>query len=519
MPSPARILLVCIGLTAAVLTGFTASAAPPSEAIIYLENLPASHPYREILLRYAELPDTEREQIGAWSRAQDTARNDDAVPTPRPTLTAEQSNLVREVAAALLTARDQPALTADDWPRLPNPAEPDNPAATILPAIGLTRELAYIAATHADTLPPDQALPLYAATAHLARQQRAGATLIEQLTGVAVEGIAHAAASRRLGEFSTDQLRELSAAWSELPPPPTLAQAFSGERGQFFLPIVENLIRPGLHALLAAPDAGLDPDAGFTRDLRLSGLVDLGDGERRISLENQSDGTSLSLREGGPAVTGIRLVNIDFERREALIRRGTQEAVIHLQSKRIVERHPAQAAARLRKLLADFEGWQPDTDKTKPGTLLERLLDRARAHPGGADGYADQLIRDYDQILAEQIAAAAEPRVGDMSRMSHADPLLRLTLPSFGRVARTLNNSATSATMLQAAIHQRLVDLGGAADHRGPSDPWAGEEGVDFIHEPTPDGGFVLRSRYEFQPDVPLTYKFAAPDAGFVRQP
>lgn len=44
------------------------------------------------------------------------------------------------------------------------------------------------------------------------------------------------------------------------------------------------------------------------------------------------------------------------------------------------------------------------------------------------------------------------------------------------------------------------------------------EEGRPFRTERLPDGGLILRSDFETSPGVPYTYKFAAPDAGFLRQ-
>jgi hypothetical protein len=61
-------------------------------------------------------------------------------------------------------------------------------------------------------------------------------------------------------------------------------------------------------------------------------------------------------------------------------------------------------------------------------------------------------------------------------------------------------------------VQLRLRALG-QSDATPPADPWA-EDGSGFAVEPTKDGGFLLRSRYETRPDKPLTLKFAAPDAG-----
>ncbi len=499
-------------LIAAPASPAKAEPAPPlPTALDAIASLPATNPYREALLRLNALPEADRKLLGEWAAP--------LPDTPAPALPAPLRAHVAELAASVRDAAAHPPTAAADWPLLPNPAEPDNPAASLtFFRYGATRELARLAVRHADDLPASEAIDYYAATAQLARQQRAAPTLIEQLVGAAVEGIAHAAASRRLDEFSAADLQRLSAAWASLLPRPTNAEAVAGEREVFFLPFVEKVLLPGLHELLANPAAGrggddASLDTGFTRDLRLSGLLDLGDGDQRILLENTRSGEHLTLRPGR-ATEGIELVSLDFERRLALIRRGTQAAEIHLQSKRIIERE--SPAALLRKQLGSLDVFAGN------GTAdhsLALLLARVRRHPDGPEGYVRDHIAAYDEGVARQLARAGNPKAPTEDETPTIDdPLLGLTLPSVGKVARTLNSSATTATALQAAIHHRLVQLGAAPDAHGPTDPWSPDQAAPFAFEPAPGGGFLLRSVYELSPEIPLTYKFAAPDAGFLRR-
>lgn len=471
-----------------------------------IAGLPASNPYREALLRLDALPPADRELLGAWiSPPHDTPAPE--LPAPLRAQVVELTEAVRGIAA-------HPPARAGDWPFTPNPAEPDNPAAALtFLRFGATRELAKIAVRHADELPPSEAIGLYTATAQLARQQRAAPTLIEQLTGVAVEGIAHAAVSRRLGEFSADELIRLTGAWRSLHPRPTNAEAVAGERDIFVRPLAQNILLPGLRELLADPAAGTgtDADAGFTRDLRLSGLMDLGGGEHRIVLENIRDGEHLALRPGR-AVEGVELVSLDFERRLAVIRRGSREAEIHLRSKRIVERKSPAAALREQLAGLDVVSGQGTRDET-----LRKIIDLARRHPEGPEGYVRDYLGAYDEGVERQLGRADLPSFDPTEDLASDDPLLALTLPQIGKVARTLNNSATASVALQAAIHHRLAQLGATPDAHGPSDPWSLDQAAPFAFEPTPDGGFLLRSVYETDTDTPLTYKFAAPGAGFIR--
>ena len=471
--------------------------------------LPASNPYRAAIERIQALTPEDREALDAWISPEDGQT--------APVLTETQRAFVRELSTAVIEAAAAPDTSAADWDTF-DPT--DDPMTATIPSVGPMRQLARLVVKEADELPPSQALAHYTAVAQFARRQREGGSLIQQLTGCAIEGIAQAGVSRRLADFTGDELALLARDWAALDPSPTLAEAFAGERDQFFRPLVDRCILPGLRELLAEGEVAEDvaetegAGDGFTRDLRLSALVDLGAGERRISLENTQTGEVITLRPG-ETEAGIELVSLDFDQRIAILRSGEEEAVINLRSKRIVPR--GREVARLRAL---FAGQNALSDEDKVESAYRDLVARVRQHPGGAEGYAEDLYADYQRALDAQIALADSPRAPreEPTTPPNADPFVALVSPTFGRLGRTFRNVDTQATMLQAAVHARLAQLGhpaGAAP--APVDPWA-DDGGGFTASPTPDGGFLLRSRYEVSPEAPLTYKFAAPDAGFVRQ-
>jgi hypothetical protein len=489
----------------------TRGSSPRDQDLAYLENLPESNPYRSVLLRYQTLPKEERDTLRTWAdgHAEENA--------PPPSLTAEQADLAREFTSAIVAARAEPPTSRADWPLLPNPEDPGNPAAIAMPGIGNLRALAKIAVKNASSLPPGEAIDIYAAIAQLGRQQRSGGTLIEQLVGVAIEGIAQAEAATRLNEFSPEELLRLSATWEQLKARPSNADALSGEREIFFRPWVENILVPGIEALLENPDAGLEKDgstadADFTRDLRLSGLMNLGEGRHRVVLENTRDGEFIPL-DLGRAVDGLELVSLDYDNRVAVIRRDGHEAVVNLESKRIVPRK--NPGATLREI---FKGFALMDEKSGEAAL-EQTLARARDHPGGAKGYGRELLVAYQKGVARHIelAEAVLAPPPDSEPAPPEDPFLALSMPTVGRLARTFNSSATQTAMLQAAIRHRLGQLHRPADSDGDRDPWGDTERSPFARESTPDGGFLLRSRYEVAPGQPVVYKFAAPDAGFIR--
>jgi hypothetical protein len=515
-----RLALLLLATVCAVLAPTPLLHADPqtAELLTAFTALPESNPYRTVLLRYAELSPADRKAVSAWADHSDLHLTGESLPS----LSSDQQALVIELATSLRAAASAPPASAEDWPLVPNPSDPDNPAAIILAGVGPIRQLARIATRHADELPPAEAIDTYAAIAQLGRQQRAGSTLIEQLNGVAIEGTAQSGPARRLAEFSADDLRRLSDTWQKLHATPDNTTAVSGERDLFFKPIVEKIIVPGLRDLLASGATGHESspteekDSESFQDLRLSGLVDLGRNERFIILEDTRTGHSFKLRPGA-SNEGIELISLDFERRLAIIRRAAAEAVIHLESKRIV---PAKSAGdRLREFFAGFDIL--NDEGTGQASLIEALA-RARTHPDGPEGYARELLAAYQAGIDRQIAAASSARYPDLepTDAERSDPLLKLVMPTIGKLIRTFNGSATGHTMLHAAINHRLGQLQEGVDPLAHSDPWAsGPDPVPFAVEPTPDGGFLLRSAYESAPGAPYTYKFAAPDAGFLRVP
>ena len=502
-------------------------AADPLESI---RHLPATNPYRAALERLILLPDEDREALHQWIWPPEESQKTAA-------LTTAQRQIARQIAAAVVAASASPSAGADDWPLALDPVEPDNPMKMKIPEIGRLREMSQIALKIADELPPSEAVETYAAVALLGRRGRAGATLVQQLTGVTIESMAQAGVARRLKDFSAADLNRIALAWDGLEPAPTLQESLQGERDVFFRHIVETIVLPGLKALLAENPESLgkssleslgtddspgkatsDTVTGFTRDLRLSALVDFGGGEHQITLENVATGVFFTLRKDRPT-EGVELVSIDFPRHQALIRHGKREAVIDLRSKRIVERE--RAADRLSALLKELLSEKSAADKN---AILKTWLAIVRQHPDGPEGYIRDVLAAYDRITAEQVAKgdqAAYPPPSDVADPestppTNTDPLLSMVMPNFLSVGRSFNRSATQTQMLQAAIHVRLESLGQSTGRPAPADLWA-PDGAGFRLETTPDGGFLLRSAYESSAGKPTTYKFGAADAGTVR--
>lgn len=496
-------LRVCSALIFGLLLGLPVSlrAAPEkSDKTRYFENLPANNPYRDLLLLVDGVPAEDRAAIDAWL----SAKRDTSADAPSPALSAEHRAIAENIVAALVTASARAKSTTPDpeqWPPYYPDGNDQNPYAALVPGVGQVRQLALLATQLADERPPGEALDLYLAAAQLGRHQRGGVTLIEQLTGVAVEGIALAGPTRRLREFSPAELARLATAWAALPAPPDVPTALSGVR-EAYAKMMKNIFVPALIKALAEEDAAAAADTDFTRDLRLSGLINLGGDDIRISLENTLTGATFTLTPT-QAAEGMELVKVDFDQRLAHIRRGDAEAVIHLESRRLELVRPVPPS--LQKLVGSLGD---TTDASR------RMLDRLRHHPEGAEGYTRDVVAEYNNYLDQMIARTF---LADDSAPSPAPPapsMVAMVTPTVDKVGRTLQSSATQAVMLQAAIAHRLGELGAA--QTSPTDPWADDDSP-FTFSPTDDGGFTLSSVYQVRENQPIVYKFAAPDAGFQR--
>ena len=498
--------------------GGDAATAAASDPLASIRHLPESNPYRAVLAAWLSLPAADRGAITGW------ANRDPADISAPATLSAEQKTHARQIAAALRDAASAPPTTTADWPLAYDPKDPDNPIAAFIPTTGSSRELARVATKVADESAPDEAIALYAATAKFGRESRQSDTLIGQLVGVATEGAALAGVARRIGEFSPAQLEALSSAWQNLPAPIGAEHSIVTERNLFFRHFIDKELLPGTKAYFAAAEPALDTlpsdadgdaDAAIAR-LRLSALVDFGGDDKQITLENRDTGESFTVTRQRPA-EGVELLGFDIPGQRATIRVHGREAVINLQTKEIVAR--SDALKRFQGFLKNFrfQGEAEGQAGAMPMDITRQAwLDRIKNHPGGPEAYfADALVR-YDEYTARQLAAAdraeyTEPSANEPD--SSFDPVLAAIVPSFANFARNLHASDTRALMLQAAIRHRLGQT-----NQAPADPWsaASPDGAasPFVFTATPDGGFTLASRYQRRKDEPVTYKFAAPDAG-----
>ncbi len=502
----ARAALVAILVLIASVAPFPAWAESAQPALTrfqpetYLSHIPETNPYRPVLHSLLAASPETQSALEAYFPVEKHS-------VSSGTLTPDQQAFALELAASLVHAATAPAVGSGDWPLQPDPKAPEELFSGILPEIGPLKRLSAIALKSADALPADQAIPIYAAVAQMSRQQRQGLFLIQQLVGSRMEDDAIAAASRRLGELDPTALRALAQAWGGLMPIPDPRRALENERDVGFTYIVESILRPALRELLGEnpPEQDADTTTSFTRDLRLSGLIDHGDGELAVCLENTATKETFSVSSRHPA-HDIRLERIDFERREAIIRRGRRQALIQLEAKTITEIGFAPAPAAVKSLdgiLGLFRD-KPDAEKRRAEWLA-----KVRAHPGGIEGYLSDLFAANDAYYERAFASARSVKASSSPPPRPPDdPVLNAITPTVRNFLRGQEGARLHAAMFQAAIRHRLNESGGAAAPI-PSDPWS-ENKEPFAREVLPGGAIRLRSRYDTRDGQPVSFEFGA---------
>ena len=456
------------------------------------------NPYQTVVTQWLALPSEQRNAISEWSEpvgAKDGAG---------ATLSAEQEQIVAHLATAVQRAAQDPREAK--WLMTLNPNDPDNPAAMTLPYLSPLMALGKITIKTAATESPSEAINRYLAVTQMGRTLRQNCPLIDQLTGINLERQSNRGMADRLGEFSAADLDRLARVRAGLKPVLSFETALrEGERNQFFYPMLDRLLGPGLAALLeenARLEKGAAPalEDEVVTSLRLSGIITGGD--NMIGLERTQDGSSFWVREG-QTVQGVKLQSIDRSRKLAYILIGKQNAVVQLASKQVLICRPGGDAKRLREMLDLFDKSGPSQDE-----WISQIMRSVGTYPNGLKGYLDHLRLEYDQRLMQAVQYADQVKVPTASAnvASLDDPLLNQMTPAFSKVGRTMNSANLEAFMMDAALQLRRQELAGLP-LEPPMDPWA-SEGTRLKLDRTADGRFTLGSVYEKKAGEPLEVSF-----------
>ncbi|HBA84456.1 MAG TPA: hypothetical protein DCZ95_10215 [Verrucomicrobia bacterium] len=99
-------------------------------------------------------------------------------------------------------------------------------------------------------------------------------------------------------------------------------------------------------APLEPPVATIPPEQSFARTIRMSALVEQDDGSIRVGLIDAQGNQSFFLGEG-ESENGIELVSADYDTEEAVLRKGSEMAVLKLSSGEIQALNPQQQQERM----------------------------------------------------------------------------------------------------------------------------------------------------------------------------
>lgn len=483
----ARSLLLLLTLGSAV-GGLAREAAAPS----YIDSLPESHPHRRILQQLATLPADQGEALDKW-----LAKPEGEAPAGTAELIAAATEHFRATANG--------GLADNLWPY----AWENQIYGPTLNSASI-RRLARLGKTAALSLPPDEAMEVLQSMAAMGRGLRnSQGPMIHGMMATMVEETARSGLAARLGDLDLAALDRLEASREKLPAALSDIRFFSGE-----IRWMENYLNrhllPELLKLSRMTEAELAGSTDFASQLRLSGVLEMGDGEKWIMLETTAEGRSIRLKEGESG-DGITVVSIDIPDRRAVLRHEKGEAVVDLKDKTIRDTKPT-----FQFLEATLDLPEALNTPEKRDKLIRDLWHRLHGRP---EGVAEYIAEQLDQVEQEGIHILEATRTTKFTKnlgwpgqgQAEASPWIGL----FPFIVRDLHEDDTCDRMLSVAIALRRAELTNAEPGAGMiADPWADPPGASFLVEKSADGSFVLRSAFEKIDRKPLSYKFAAKDAG-----
>lgn len=339
----------------------------------------------------------------------------------------------------------------------------DGPAA-LLPYVGPARNGSRAALWAADyalsnNLPgvADHAL----AALRLSRNAGEDQILISYLVQMAGETPALTFLARHLDRLEPGQVDRLAAEMDRLPPGATLVDAARMEKAMF----VDHLLNAVLKAMREADtnvfdvvpaafaaggtNTAADGDSWLAKNLRLASVVESG---LRLWIGFETpQGDSFTVARGRPS-HGIELLSADVARGEALIARGTDTALVKLQSREI-------APIRLRFRSAA----SPSKPAGVVGELLEALSSDAppevRAALSTPEGLLAALQKTSDEY-DEWIGALQKMPMEDFipwqrTFVARGTVLTRLLMPVMDKVIEKEQALLAAREKLQAAIAAR----------------------------------------------------------------
>lgn len=141
----------------------------------------------------------------------------------------------------------------------------------------------------------------------------------------------------------------------------------------------------------------LSPSESFARHLRMSALLETDDGGIRIGLINQQNNKSFFLSVG-ESEDEIELVSASYEDEEAVVRKGSEMAVIKLQSGEIQPLTQAEQQARLNAP----QGRRMSYAERRAARQQQRQQQEPPAEPKYKGEELERHLRDYQMEVIRQ---------------------------------------------------------------------------------------------------------------------
>ncbi len=159
------------------------------------------------------------------------------------------------------------------------------------------------------------------------------------------------------------------------------------------------------------PPRVTSPEESFARTLRLSALYEVQGGDLRVGLVDSRNNDSFFLRVG-ESHEGIELVSASFEDEEAVLRHGSEMAIIKLQDGAIEPISPEQHEERRQQRRTSYE---------ERRRARQEALERRRAEPPPEPRLTgdelEQHLKDYQmEVIRQGLPPLPIPLTEDMDR-------------------------------------------------------------------------------------------------------
>lgn len=167
------------------------------------------------------------------------------------------------------------------------------------------------------------------------------------------------------------------------------------------------------------PAVVVPPAESFARTIRLSAIVEEADGGIRVGLVDGRNNDSFFLRVGDTH-DGIELVSASFEDEEAVLRRGTEMAIIKLADGQVQAITPQQHQDRVRARQTSYE----DRRRARQEEL-ERRRNQPPPEPQLTGEALQRHLEDYQmEVIRQGLPPLPIPLTPEMDRQLVSEGIL-----------------------------------------------------------------------------------------------